>query len=249
MSESACVPELLRGVWQRRWIEYADGSRDDTSIVVWMQFESHMVDVRFAADHVELAARGSLDACDRDDLVRLASTDSSSGFTTCTPLAERNGVRTATAEWFSEPGIAVQPQTLFPEAGLLEWNEDGSVMIERAPSGAYVEEWHRVPETSGDVRRHRSTAPGYELFCIGPVVVEVIDRRRYLAPFAQKVPGTSSPPEGRLADMIRRCDDLVAARAVLDCEFSLAYEQHGEYAIMASTHPWRIGQTLTMDQF
>jgi|GEM_PF-6940747 len=48
--------------------------------------------------------------------------------------------------------------------------------------------------------------------------------------------------------MIADCEDLEAARRVLDCEFSLAYEQHGEYVITASTHPWRIGESLTVDR-
>ncbi len=43
-----------------------------------------------------------------------------------------------------------------PGPGLLEWNEDGSVMIERAPSGAYVEEWHRVPGSADRLVEHRT---------------------------------------------------------------------------------------------
>lgn len=230
------VPTLLQGVWERRWIENADGSRDDTSTVVWLQFESEMVDVRFTADRYELATRGSLDGCDLADLIRLSDTDSSSGYTTCTPLVGTDGVRSGTAQWFSDTGIAVQPQTLYPEAGALEWNADGSVMTERAPSGAYVEEWHLVPSTGRGAEQRRTSGDGYELFVIGPVAVEVIDRRDRIL------------TQGRLDDIISSMgDDLDAARRLLDCEFSLAYEQHGQYLITASTHPWRIGQPLAME--
>ena len=33
----------------------------------------------------------------------------------------------------------------FPEPGLMTWNDDATVMHERAPSGAYLEEWRLVP--------------------------------------------------------------------------------------------------------
>ena len=47
---AATVPELMFGCWRRAWIEFADGSRDDTTNVVWLQTESSMADVRIAAD-------------------------------------------------------------------------------------------------------------------------------------------------------------------------------------------------------
>ena len=40
------VPDELVGCWQRAWIEHADGTRDDTSLVIWLQLPSDMADVR-----------------------------------------------------------------------------------------------------------------------------------------------------------------------------------------------------------
>ena len=229
------VPPILQGGWKRRWIKNSDGSFDDTSVVIWLQFEHRMVDVRFAADRAELADRGSLENCDQDDLVRLADSDSSSGHTTCTPVLEDEaGLRTATAEWFSKPGVEFQPQSAFPEPGFLKWNADASIMMERAPSGAYLEQWNRIVGTEPGCEPClvQNAADGSELFVLGPLAVLVHDRREHV------------PTEGRLVDLIAAGTDVDQARALLDCEFSLAQRQDDRYVISASSHPWRIGDSL-----
>lgn len=229
------VPPILQGGWKRRWIKYEDGRFDDTSIVVWLQFETQMVDVRLTPDLADLSHRGSIEDCELADLIRLATSDSSSGHTTCTPvLRDEAGLQTATAEWFSDPGVAFQPQTAFPEPGLLKWNEDASIMMERAPSGAYLEQWNRIagtePEGSAGLIEDRSD--GSKLFRLGPLAVLVHDRRRDL------------PKHGALVDHVRDAPNLETARALVDCEFSLAQEQEDRYVVVASTHPWRIGAVL-----
>ena len=122
------VPDELFGCWQRQWIEFADGSRDDTSFVVWLQLPSLMADVRLSPAALALAGRTSLSL---SDLMVLAQSDSSSGATVCTPVVEG----TAVAEWST--AIGFQPVSAFPESGVLEWNSDGTVMMERAPSGVH----------------------------------------------------------------------------------------------------------------
>ena len=52
---AATVPDLMLGCWKRAWIEFADGTRDDTTTVVWLQTESLMADVRIAADRPDPA--------------------------------------------------------------------------------------------------------------------------------------------------------------------------------------------------
>ena len=83
---SQTVPDLMLGCWRRAWIEFEDGRRDDTSIVVWLQTDSAMVDVRIPADRAVLTGRGSLDDCTIDDMYTLAAVDASSGFTECGPV-------------------------------------------------------------------------------------------------------------------------------------------------------------------
>jgi len=205
------VPELLRGCWRRSWIRHADGSVDDTSLVVWLQLPSLMVDVRLAAAQPDLMRRGSLEACSLDDLHRLAASESSSGYTTCTPIvAGADGVRRATAEWFTRGhGVAFQPVSAYPEPGLLEWHEDGTVMVERAPSGAYTEEWHLLPG-SRDPLLHRLLDDGRHWYRTGDVAVLVRDR-------PQPVPRAA-----RLDELVAELgDDRQAIGALVDCEFSV----------------------------
>ncbi|MBK9969866.1 MAG: hypothetical protein IPP16_03705 [Acidimicrobiaceae bacterium] len=156
------VPDELLGCWQRRWIEFADGNRDDTSFVVWLQLPSLMADVRLSGPALGLAGRRSIAELSNDELLLLADSDSSSGATTCTPVVVgANGVSHATAEWAGI--VSFQPISAYPEPGLLEWIGDGTVLVERAPSGAYVEEWHLLPGSRGPLV-HTVLADGSEWY-------------------------------------------------------------------------------------
>ncbi len=194
-----------------------------------------MVDVRWSADRAALADRGSLEACDISDLLQLAEGDSSSGTTTCTPVLEdSDGLRNATAEWSNVGGTAFQPETRFPEPGLLKWNADGSIMTERAPSGDYLEQWNRVRGTEGVTGRIEDRSATQKLFVLGPVAVFVDDRRQGV------------PRYGRLPDLVKASsEDLNRASDLVDCEFSLAQRTDTDrFRIVSSTHPWRIGDEL-----
>lgn len=129
-----------------------------------------MADVRLAAAALALGGRSSFSL---DELLLLADSESSSGATECTPVVVRaDGARCATATWSSAVGF--QPVSAFPEPGLLEWTSDGSVMMERAPSGAYMEEWHLLPESRGHLAR-TVVGDGSEWFRTGSVGVFVRD--------------------------------------------------------------------------
>ncbi|MCY7300783.1 MAG: hypothetical protein LH616_16420 [Ilumatobacteraceae bacterium] len=214
------VPPELFGCWQRQWIELADGTRDDTSFVVWLQLPSLMADVRLSAAALALGGRSSFSV---DELRVLAESDSSSGATECTPVAQR----TATAEWSS--AIGFQPVSAFPEPGLLEWNSDGTVMTERAASGEYVEEWHLLPESRGALS-HSVLADGSEWFRAGSFGVLVRDRRGAL------------PSVSRLTDLA----DRASLESATDCEFSFAALAGGAWTIQHSTLPWRVGATVDL---
>ena len=176
-TDAATVPPELLGCWQRAWIEFTDGTYDDTSFVVWLQLPSLMADVRLTAESLALAGSSiaGFDDCSLDQLHVLAGSDSSSGATTCTPFVTgADGVRRATAEWTSAVGF--QAVSAFPEPGLLELHDDGTVMIERAPSGAYVEEWRLLPGTREPLT-YEQLDDGSTWYRAGEVGVLVHDRR------------------------------------------------------------------------
>jgi hypothetical protein len=229
------VPLWLRGVWRRAWIRFADGAFDDTESVHWLQCASAMADVRVPARGALFDGVTSLAQCERSLLLHLAQSNASTGHTTVSDVVEHDdGSRSCTAEWHSYGvGLNFQPVVTFPEPGLLHVSADGTVMRERAPSGAYEEEWHLVPGTAAHQER-RLLPDGRELFVAGPVAVVARDRRvapPQLAPLPQLV-GSIEQTRGTI-------------EALLDMEFSVAERaDEGTYCIVHSTLPWREGSTL-----
>jgi hypothetical protein len=226
----------MLGCWRRAWIDFSDGTRDDTTMVVWLQTESLMVDVRIPADRPVQSDRAALNQCSTDELLAIASSDASSGFTKCgPPVVGPDGLRSATASWHTRGhGVNFQPVSAFPEPGLMTWNDDATVMTERAPSGAYVEEWRLVPGS----RDPLTVTPIADAttYRAGPVAVLVRDR------------GVAIPRPARLPELL---DEYAADRsmmeALLDCEFSVAELKGKHWTIAASTLPWREGQVLDVD--
>jgi hypothetical protein len=227
------VPDLMLGCWRRAWIEFADGTIDDTTTVVWLQTDSLMVDVRIPADRANLACRTGFDDCTIDDLRVLAASDASSGFTECGPLATGpNGDRTATASWHTRGhGVNFQPVSAFPEPGLMTWSDDGTVMYERAPSGAYTEEWRLVPGS----RDPLTVIPAgiNTVYRAGEIAVVVRDR------------AIAIPRQARLPDLLDEYgDDRATLEALLDCEFSVAQRNNDGWTVFASTLPWKEGTVV-----
>jgi hypothetical protein len=225
----------MLGCWRRAWILFSDGTRDDTTNVVWLQTESSMVDVRIAGDRPVMSARG-LHECSVDELRMIASADASSGFTECAePVVGADGLRAATATWHTRGhGVNFQPVSAFPEPGLMSWNDDGTVMMERAPSGAYVEEWRLVPGSRDPLAV--THIDDETIYRAGTVVVFVRDRR------------VAVPRTARLLELLDEYEtDRSIVEALLDCEFSVAEHNGAEWVITASTLPWREGEVLDVD--
>ncbi|MEQ1873865.1 MAG: hypothetical protein ABL953_09070 [Ilumatobacteraceae bacterium] len=233
---TATVPELMFGCWKRAWIEFADGTLDDTTSVVWLQTQSQMADVRINAWAFDISRRAGLHECSMDELRAIAANDASSGFTECGPaVVDDDGLRSATASWNTRGhGVNFQPVSAFPEPGLMSWSEDATVMIERAPSGAYVEEWRLVPGSREPLTvTHDGLASTYRA---GGIAVFVRDR------------AIPIPRMARLPDLLDEyAADRTTVEALLDCEFSVAELSGGEWTVTMSTLPWRQGDVLDVE--
>jgi hypothetical protein len=224
------------GCWKRAWIQFADGSIDNTTCVLWLQTPSLMVDVRIAAERPDFADREGLGQCTLDELGALARADASSGFTEAAPVSvDADGMRTTTARWHTRGhGVNFQPVSAFPEPGLMSWNDDGTVMLERAPSGAYVERWELVPGSREPLSV--TTCADHVLYRAGNIVVVVRDRP------------TPIPRAARLPELLEEyADDRAMVEALLDCEFSVAERSDDDWVITTSTLPWKQGQVLDVD--
>jgi hypothetical protein len=231
------VPAWLRGCWRRAWIEFADGSRDETEQVWWLQTDAAMADVRIAAARPSFTGVSDLRDCSPDQLAALATANASTGVTRVVATVDHHdGTHSCTATWHTYGvGINFQPVCGYPEPGLLHLDAGATVMIERAPSGAYVEEWHLVPGSREAPQRHLVRPDGSELFVAGTIAIEARDRR----------PATL--PAVPLAELLRRAPGPHApdVAALLDCEFSVATRaDDGTFRITASTLPWRDGTVL-----
>jgi hypothetical protein len=230
------VPDLMFGCWRRARIEFSDGRFDDTGTVIWLQTHSLMADVRIAADRIDLVDRAGLHECTFDELRSIALSDSSSGYTECGPVVVGpDGVRSATASWHTRGhGVNFQPVSMFPEPGLMTWNDDATVMCERAPSGAYVEEWRLVAGSRDPLTVTQVGAD--RIYRAGDTAVFVRDR-------AIPIPRPARLPE--LLDEFQNNRQMI--EALLDCEFSVAERTGDDWVITTSTLPWRQGKVLDID--
>lgn len=226
----------MLGCWRRAWIEFRDGSRDETTSVVWLQTESLMVDVRVDSGRRDLADRTGFQECTLDDLYAIAASDASSGFTTCGPVVVgADGLRQATATWHTRGhGVNFQPVSAFPEPGEMTWNADATVMCEHAPSGAYCEEWRLVPGSRTPLTVSRV---GDDLvYRAGDIAVLVRDRTIPI------------PRQARLSELLDQHEaDRPMMEALLDCEFSVSERSGDQWLVTISILPWKEGKPLDVD--
>lgn len=195
-----------------------------------------MVDVRVDSVRRGLSQRNSFRECTDDELHAIAASEASSGFTECGPVVVGpDGLRHATAAWHTRGhGVNFQPVSAFPEPGEMSWNEDGTVMFERAPSGAYREEWRLVPGS----REPLTVSPIDEalVYRAGGTAVLVRDR------------GVAIPRQTRLPELLREYhEDRPMIEALLNCEFSVAERCGNQWLVTISTLPWKEGKALDVD--
>jgi hypothetical protein len=110
-------------------------------------------------------------------------------------------------------------------------------MIERAPSGAYVEDWRLQPGSQAfGAHLTKGNAPSLTcLYVAGDHAIFARNRSEAL------------PADKTLLEIARETGyDEQRLRELLDCEFSYARRARpgGDYLIELSTLPWREGQAL-----
>ena len=231
---STTVPENMIGCWERLYIRFRDGSEDRSTRVVWLQTLSGVGDIRIAASRPNLRGRRSFADCSKDELLELAEQDCFCGVTLFDPDAEPF----PTASWPKEAYLfRFQPLITFPEPGWIEWQSAATCMVERAPSGAYEEDWRLQPGSrSFAVHLTERDAPTMTcLFVAGEHAIYARNR------------AVDLPSDKTLLQLARDTEyDPDRLRQLVDCEFSYARRAQpgGDYHIEVSTLPWREGQPL-----
>lgn len=212
----ATVPDWLRGVWQRTRIDHADGTRDTTTRVFWLQGLSCYGDLRIAASRPQVSGFGASAQANR----AMAHQQGATGHCHC-PVQQ--------ATWQRQWGY--QPVVDFPEPGDLERRDD--IVIERAPSGAYEEEWQRLTPPDPCIHVWQRDDGLARLLVIDAFAMLVSRRRRELEP--RPLPallGSGHTPVSEL----------------LDCEISYAVREGPDdaFIVRLSTLPWREGRPLAL---
>ncbi len=223
------APRML-GCWRRAYIRFEDGSEDTATRVIWLQTGSAMADMRVPPRTASANAR-SLAQCDRPALLEMADVDCSCGITdvddTATPYP--------TARWPDTPlGFAMQPVSFYPEPGWLQWRDQGTCMMEWAPSGAYEEDWRLCTSNVYPTAHLHSSGPGprRNLYLAGDYAVLACDR-----------PALALPAQPLTQIARDHADDLDYLRALVGCEYSLLHRRAEQrWCVTLSTFPWHEGE-------
>jgi hypothetical protein len=207
-------------MWRRSLIVHADGSRDATAQVRWLQAQSLFVDLRQAAALPDFLTLHCLNDLDAVHCTQLALQE---GF------AGRFGFDGGCFEW--QRLIDFQPRSGGADAARLWW--EGETLMEEGRDVPYLEYWQRDPTVvtrplaALRLREPQAGATAIALQ-LGTVFMYARDRQVEL------------PAGTQLAECVAGAASLAAARALLDCEITLGSAGFGGNVILASTHPWRV---------
>jgi len=217
----------MPGMWRRALIIHADGVRDATSQVRWLQAQNLFVDLRQAAQLPDFLTLRCLNDLNAEDCAQLALQE---GF------AGRFSFDGDCFEW--RRLIDFQPKGHFADAGRLWWEEE--ILMEAGRDVPYVEHWQRDPSVvTRPLAAVRLSDPqaGTTAIAIQVGTVFMYARARQL----------ELPPGTQLAACVAGAASLAAARAMLDCEISLGSAGFAANVILASTHPWRVSEYFQIE--
>ena len=213
----------MPGMWRRSLLIHADGTRDFTTQVRWLQSKSLFVDLRQAAALPDFLHLRCLNDLGHEECAQLAAQE---GFA---------GRFAASGEYFEwQRWIDFQPRSAIADAGRLWW-EDGT-LVETGRDVPYVEHWMRDPTVVTRplaALQLRDVEAGVAALAVqvGTVFMFARDRRMSLTA------GTS------LGECVAGAPSLADARALLDCEITLGAAGN---VILASTHPWRVSERFRL---
>jgi hypothetical protein len=128
------------GVWQRHLLETAT-SKDDSSLVLWMQTQHYHIDIRIPAVCANMRAVTALAEYSDEELLILASQQGFAGITVVTP---GNIMRSDVCQWLRE--IDFQPATDARDIGKMVFIDTNTV-IETGVDDAYLEVWRCLPHS------------------------------------------------------------------------------------------------------
>jgi hypothetical protein len=131
------VPKNYMGVWQRELLETAT-TKDDISLVLWMQTQQYHIDIRIPADRPQLHKVDKLEGYTSEELLQLATQQ---GFAGITQVVPSTATSSDVCQWHRE--MDFQPQTNARDIGKMVFT-DANTVIETGIDDAYLEVWRRL---------------------------------------------------------------------------------------------------------
>jgi hypothetical protein len=229
------VPEWMLGHFRRRTISFADGRSDERTQVHWLQSRNFTIDLRLA-EGPPLPIRALADY-EAQQLRILANHE---GWMADSIWAD------GLLSW--RGGVSLQLHNRWPEPAQL--SRIGNCMIEFAPSGAYVEDWRlqasRGPLIGLRLIDERDAETG-EVLHQGGGLILCGEQLGWVQGRAQALDHANA---GLRECAERAQGDGRTLAALFACETSLALaDERGDYRVMLSTLPARIGQSLSLEGF
>lgn len=226
------IPDWLTGVWCRRSIETADGLKDTTTQVLWLQTHGCFADLRVPADRPPLTTAPSLDDLTEQEAIALAQQAGFAGVTTLTG---------DTCQWHRY--IDYQPFSGDRDIGTLHW--EGDLLIELGVDAKYREEWQQLNPSGDDcMALVLSADPSTDQTAEQPTSWSacVVTAGDYFIYARNR--SVVLPPAASLQTLLTAVPN--AQPAYLDCEISFGLRQSGTvpWEIRLSTLPWRQGRSL-----
>ena len=220
-------PADLVGPVRRTLLVAADGTRDTTTRVVWLQGPSLFVDLRLPG-----AEPGSLDGLDGPGSLAGATSEQLQALAAREGFAGRFHLDGGLARW--DRLVDWRPPTGVPDEGTIA--RDGAVVVETGVHAPYVEHWLPEPDATGDAAAVLLHEDGSRR---SGVLVRV-GARFGLA----RSRATALAQGGSLADLLAAAAPADRA-SLLDCEISLGrVEPGGRWVVELSTLPWRVGRDV-----
>ncbi len=214
----------MQGLWSRSLLVGADGKRDTTTLVWWLQGPTLFADLRQPADRPSFGGVRHLGDLTGEQLAWLAEQEGFAG------RLEKDG------EYFVWRRLLdFQPPSPTPDSGRL-WLE-GETMIEEGRYSPYIEHWHRDDEVTSPsaAARLRDSISGAEGFLV---------RVGTTFMYARGGSSGSRPAGTRLSEGLDKAASLEAARELVDCEISIGSVEGGAWTIARSSLPYREGENL-----
>ena len=208
------VPERYRGVWRRSLLATPD-LRDTSTTVFWLQTERWHADIRLPVGRPDFYGVRQLAECSAEQLEWLRQQQGFAGVTQVDTSANPE-----ICSWHRVVDFQLPSATA--DAGTMAFEPD--VLIEKGVHAAYLEHWHKLPDSDQGFSVLRTSAlsePLRMLLVAGSYVMRVREHQ-----------------SGWGSD--------AALAAILDFEISFGVREADGWRVLHSTLPWLEGQVFAM---